>query len=113
MIQKILLLEGVPESAITGFGKDVTSTKEESDALLEWVKAQNYPQPPTILIPTEFLHTRRTRGIFNLVLGNYAHPLVIGTPHSGFSIDEWWKAEEGLVVFQTEIAKSIYYLWNY
>jgi hypothetical protein len=114
IIKKLLINEGVPESAIELFGTDLTSTKDETLALLEWVKSSSQPGPlPTLLIPTEYLHTRRTKRIFDLVLGQTAQPKVIGYPHQTFSIDSWWKKEDGLIVFQTEIAKSIYYLWNY
>lgn len=61
LTRRILLSNNVPESAITGIGKSVASTSDESLAVQAWM-VQHHAK--TIVIPTDIFPTRRTRWIF-------------------------------------------------
>ncbi len=144
--RQILLKQGVPASAIQFIGQDVSSTYEETQAVLQWLQTRNQgfgvsdlltyqaapavkttepppvpapasaattTDPPVLLIPTEKFHTRRTRWIFEHTLGTAASISVIAIPHEEYPTDTWWEHEQGLIDFQNEIIKHVYYRWKY
>ncbi|WP_009959388.1 YdcF family protein [Verrucomicrobium spinosum] len=107
----VLTKKGVPSTAIRPLGQNVTSTRDEALALRDWVIAH---QAKDILIPTDPFHTRRARWIFQRALeGTGATVHVRAIPHPRYSETDWWRHEDGFIAFQTELAKSLYYLLNY
>lgn len=111
VIIAILKSKGVPASQIKVFGKDVTSTREEAAGLKQWIASEHVG---SILIPTDPFHTRRAKWIFNRSLeGTGVQVFVSSVPHPGYSEDAWWKSEEGLISFQNEVIKSLYYMICY
>jgi uncharacterized SAM-binding protein YcdF (DUF218 family) len=109
---RILLSQGVPETAIKRIGKNVTSTYEESIALRDWCAAQASP-PKTVLIPTEHLHTRRTAWVFHKLMPETVQCAIVAADHREFALGDWWQHEQGLITFQNEIIKTFYYFWKY
>jgi uncharacterized SAM-binding protein YcdF (DUF218 family) len=109
--QNILLSNSVPESAIQAIGTNVASTYDESRAVRAWDLRRG---AKSILIVTDFFHTRRARWIFEKELketGVQVH--VQGVATLEYGIADWWKHEDGVIAFQNEIMKYIYYRFVY
>jgi uncharacterized SAM-binding protein YcdF (DUF218 family) len=109
--RRLLLKEGVPESAIETIGHQVTSTREEALALREALA-----QTPSrrVIIVTEIFHTRRTRWVFRKVLKGQPVRLQIAPVRPlRYSARDWWRHEEGLIDFETELIKLAYYWLKY
>ena len=109
--RQVLLKLGVPEEAVIGFGSDVSSTFEESRALAVWAKDAG---AHTIIVPTELFPSRRQRWILNHELAPVGARAIIDA-HKPFEydVDDWWQHEEGLIDFQNEVIKYVYYRLKY
>jgi uncharacterized SAM-binding protein YcdF (DUF218 family) len=109
--REVLLSNGVPESAIEVLGTNMTSTFDEARALKAWL-SQN--QAHTVIIPTDLFHTRRARWIFSKMLRNTgARVFMEAIPVREYGATNWWQHEEGLIAFQNEVIKSVYYHVKY
>jgi len=113
LAREVLLYEGVPESAIELIGTDVSSTFDETGAVLSWLKEHPDAGPPVVIIPTETFFTRRTKWIFRRKLEGVAIPVVTAIPSRTYTTSDWWQHEEGLIDFQNEVIKLIYYHIKY
>jgi uncharacterized SAM-binding protein YcdF (DUF218 family) len=110
--QEILVKQNVPSAAIQLIPANVSSTYEEAEALLRYL--QQHPEIKKVLIPTEDYHARRTRWVFRRVIPeNLATCSVIPSPHLEFDSSHWWQSEEGLITFQNELIKMVYYYCKY
>lgn len=109
--RRILLSNGVPEIAMTAIGNSVASTYDESRAVQEWVKQAG---AKTVLIPTDLFHTRRVRWLFEKQLqGTSTQVYVQAIDPIRYRLTNWWQHEEGLVSFQNEGVKLVYYRLKY
>src|SRR5262249_34581553 len=105
----ILANSGIPEAAIEIYGVGVANTYEEAVALRNWaIRAR----ARRIIVPTEKFSARRVRWVMNHVFAGAGTqvqvPAVIEPEY-----EEWWKTEKGLLAFQNEIIKYIYYRIKY
>jgi len=109
---RILASKGVPERAMQSIGDGVHSTYDESRALRAWVEKKGGVK--SIVIPTDLFHTRRARWIFRKELRdtNTEVHMVAVNPRP-YGIQDWWLHEEGVIAFQNEIIKSLYYWFKY
>jgi uncharacterized SAM-binding protein YcdF (DUF218 family) len=108
---RILLSNGVPEMALAMIGKSVDSTYDEAKAVQAWVETSG---AKSIIIPTDLFHTRRVRWVFRKELRDTKveiHVVAVDPPR--YKINDWWQHKEGLIAFQSEIIKSIYYRCKY
>ena len=66
------------------------------------------------IIPTEMFSARRVRWIFQRELSGRGVTIEVPSfePLS-YTRGEWWKAEQGVVAFQNEVLKYIYYRLKY
>jgi len=111
LTRRILLSNGVPETAMTMIGTNVASTYDESRAVRAWVEKTG---AKTIIIPTDPFHTRRVRWIFSKELRDTKTEIhVVPVNPSRYRADNWWRHEEGVTAFQNEIIKYIYYRVEY
>ena len=104
--RSVLLKLGVPEADIEIFGANLKSTRQEAVALHDWARAQNVH---SIIVPTESFGTRRLRWILNHEFNGDADLRVMEIARSDMRPDNWWKTDVGIVSFQNEIMKYIYY----
>lgn len=108
---RILLSNNVPESATTAVGHNVASTFDESRAVLAWVRESG---AKSILIDTDLFHTRRARWIFQRELaGTGVQVFVHAAQPKEYGLGNWWQHEEGLIAFQNEVVKSVFYHLKY
>jgi uncharacterized SAM-binding protein YcdF (DUF218 family) len=111
LTRRILLSNGVPETAMTLIGTNVASTYDESRVVRAWVEKTG---AKTIIIPTDPFHTRRVRWIFTKELrGTKTAIHVVPVNPVRYRADDWWRHEEGVTAFQNEVVKYIYYRFKY
>jgi uncharacterized SAM-binding protein YcdF (DUF218 family) len=107
----VLLKLGVPETAIETFGTAQSNTYEEAIALREWA-TRNHAR--SIIVPTEIFSSRRVRWVLNRELaGTGTQFEVPALEDPEYTSANWWKNEKGLVVFQSEVIKYVYYRIRY
>jgi uncharacterized SAM-binding protein YcdF (DUF218 family) len=111
MTREILLSNGVPASAMLAVGTNVASTFDESRAVRAWAKQTG---ATSIVIATDWFHTRRARWIFRHELGDTPVKIyIVGVDPIRYQIATWWMSEEGVIQFQNELAKSVFYRIKY
>ena len=107
----VLLRLGVPEAAIGAFGQENASTDDEAVALRAWTAEHHVSR---IIIPTEVFFSRRARWIFNREFVGSAVDLEIAAfEPSKYTRAEWWKSNGGIIDFQNEFMKYLYYRIKY
>jgi uncharacterized SAM-binding protein YcdF (DUF218 family) len=109
--RRVLLKLGVPESAIETFGQSNENTRGEAVALREWAERHG---AKSIVIPTEVFAARRVRWIFDREFaGRSIRIQVLSLEPPDYKWTEWWKTDAGLITFQNEVIKYIYYRLQY
>jgi len=106
-----LIKLGVPPAAVESFGNANTNTREEAVAVRRWAERN---AASSFIIPTEIFSARRVRWIFQRELSGSG--MTINVPSfepPGYTRGEWWKAEQGVIAFQNELVKYIYYRLRY
>jgi uncharacterized SAM-binding protein YcdF (DUF218 family) len=107
VVRRVLLKNGVPAGAIVPMGRNVANTYDEAVALRAWIEET---KSKSVLIPTDPFHTRRVRWVFQKVLeGTGVDVRVIVVEPPGYNATNWWQHHEGLIAFQNEIVKYLYY----
>jgi uncharacterized SAM-binding protein YcdF (DUF218 family) len=108
---RILLSKGVPETAMTMIGTNIGSTYDESKAVQAWMEKSG---AKSIVIATDLFHTRRVRWLFRKELRNDKADIhVVAVDARRYKMNDWWRHEEGVIAFQNEIIKFIYYRLKY
>jgi uncharacterized SAM-binding protein YcdF (DUF218 family) len=108
--REVLLRLGVPEGAIEVFGANLSNTREEALALHEWAERTG---AHSVIVPTELFSTRRLHWILHHVFAAEMDIRVPALEPGGYRRDDWWKYEGGLISFQNEVLKYLYYRLNY
>jgi uncharacterized SAM-binding protein YcdF (DUF218 family) len=108
----ILRKLGVPNEAIQLFGSDNHNTWDEANALKNWTKQHG---DSVFIIPTEPFFARRARWIFQRQFSGMPVQIEFPSfdPPSGYTKAEWWRTDVGVVTFQNEIVKYLYYRLKY
>jgi uncharacterized SAM-binding protein YcdF (DUF218 family) len=107
---EVLLKLGVPAAAIEPFGDHLSDTFAEATALHEWAVRNDAHR---IIVPTDIFATRRLRWTLHHVFGNDAAILVPAINTPDYLRDNWWKSEHGVIGFQNEVVKYLYYRLKY
>lgn len=107
----ILLKNGVPSDDIIIATDIVTNSFDESISVRNWAKANAALR---VIIPTDLFHTRRVRWLYRKELKTTGIQVEIeAVPVHQYSVDDWWKHEDGVVAFQNEVLKYAYYRLKY
>lgn len=104
LYRRLLLRNGVPESAIRVYGTDVQSTVEEARTLAAILG----DQPRTLLLVTSPYHVLRARIIFQDAMPQ-STILAIAATDDPFP-SPWWSEQHGAVRVVNETAKLAWYL---
>jgi uncharacterized SAM-binding protein YcdF (DUF218 family) len=107
---EVLQKLGVPAAAIEPFGDHLSDTFAEATALHEWAVRNGAHR---IIVPTDIFATRRLRWTLQHVFGNDAVTLVPAINPPDYQRDNWWKNERGVIGFQNEVMKYLYYRLKY
>jgi uncharacterized SAM-binding protein YcdF (DUF218 family) len=109
--REILVKLGVPPGAIETFGAASKNTRDEAVALREWAERN---AALVFIIPTEIFSARRVRLIFRHEFSGTAIRIEVRSVEPpDYTRWDWWKKEHGLVAFQNEVLKYIYYRLKY
>jgi uncharacterized SAM-binding protein YcdF (DUF218 family) len=109
--RQVLLKQGVPSDAITIFGDGLSNTYQEALALHTWATANGVR---SVIIPTEPFPARRVTWIFGRELGPAGiRVLVEVRDPPEYGIGDWWRNEHGLIDFEVELIKYLYYRVRY
>jgi uncharacterized SAM-binding protein YcdF (DUF218 family) len=104
--REVLQKLGVPAAAIEPFGDHLSNTFAEATALHEWAVRNGAHR---IIVPTDIFATRRLRWTLHHVFGDNAAILVPAVNPPDYLRDNWWKDEHGVIGFQNEVLKYLYY----
>ena len=111
LTRQVLLKKEVPDSDCITIGDAVASTHDEALAVRAWLVTNHASR---IIIPTDLFHTRRVRWLFRKELKDTgASALVVSAPTEEYQATNWWRHEEGLIAFQNEVIKYLYYHLKY
>lgn len=109
--RQVLLKLGVPNQIIETVGTDVSNTREEALALREWADRTG---ARTIIVPTELFSSRRVRWMLERAFeGTHVRVEVVTVGSNEYTPADWWQHEEGLIAFQNELIKYVYYRIKY
>jgi len=109
--RRILRSKDVPAAALLAIGTNVASTFDESRAVRAWVRQT---RASAIVITTDLFHTRRARWIFRHELRDTPAKIsIVAVDPIRYGLKDWWQHEEGLIAFQNEVVKTIYYRLKY
>ncbi len=97
----------VPRESILILGDEVTSTWDEVAATRAWCLEN---KPRSIAIVTEIFSSRRVRYAYRKGLAGLPVEIhVVALPALGFTEKDWWRNEKGLIAFQNEVVKWVFY----
>lgn len=111
LTREVLIEQGVPESAVESIGHGVNNTYEESLAVRDWLRQTG---ARSVILTTDEFHTRRAHWVFGKVLRSTGAQLQVKPiVTERFTTTNWWWEKKGVVSFQTEIVKYLYYRIKY
>ena len=107
----IVIKLGVPEADIESFGGGLFSTFEEAVALREWAVRSH---ARSVIVPIEIFSSRRARWTLTRALAGTGTTVQIqALDDPTYNHANWWKTHHGLITFQNELFKYIYYRFKY
>jgi uncharacterized SAM-binding protein YcdF (DUF218 family) len=107
----VLIKLGVPETDIEGLGVAVSTTYDEGRALRDWAVRSH---ARSVIVPTEGFSSRRVRWTLTQALTGTGTSVQIQTlDHPAHNQTSWWKTDKGLITFQNEVIKYLYYRYRY
>jgi len=108
--RQVLLKLGVPESAIDIFGAGSLNTYDEALALRAWAQ---HTGAHRLIVPTEIFAARRVRWMLRRAFGDDVTIIVPALDPREYRRDNWWQSDSGMISFQNELIKYIYYRIKY
>jgi uncharacterized SAM-binding protein YcdF (DUF218 family) len=109
--RQVLLKLGVPAAAIETFGKANKNTRDEAFALRVWAESHG---AKVVIVPADIFFSRRARWIVRRAfVGKGTRIEVLSYEPSRYTRADWWRNDEGIVSFQNEILKYVYYRLKY
>jgi uncharacterized SAM-binding protein YcdF (DUF218 family) len=106
----VLLKLGVPLDAIEVFGENLATTEQEATALHDWAWQAGVHR---IIVPTEIFVTRRLSWMLHRVFGDEADVRVVALESPDYRRADWWHYTAGIIGFQNEVLKYVYYRLKY
>jgi uncharacterized SAM-binding protein YcdF (DUF218 family) len=109
--QNLLVRLGVPETRIELVGTSLSNTFEEALALKDWALRNHAHR---LIVPTEYFPSRRVHWIFqHEFAGTGIEVRVPALDDPEYPRNAWWRNEKGIVAFQNELVKYVYYRARY
>jgi uncharacterized SAM-binding protein YcdF (DUF218 family) len=107
----VLIKLGVLAADIESFGTELSNTYEEAIALREWAVRTH---AKSIIVPTEIFSSRRVRWmLMHALAGTGTDAQIHALDHPRYNHADWWKNDQGIIDFQNELIKYIYYRVHY
>lgn len=102
---------GVPDHDLVRITAPVTSTAEEAAAYRAYAERNGLK---SLLVVTTAFHSRRSRWIFERVFAGSGIRLSYAAAYDPHVTERnWYKSDEGLVVYFSETLKTLYYYLRY
>jgi uncharacterized SAM-binding protein YcdF (DUF218 family) len=108
--RQVLLKLGVADADIESFGTELSNTRDEALALRDWAARTG---ARSIIVPTEIFSARRVRWTLRQVFTDGVTIRVAALEPTGYRRDNWWREAGGLIGFQNEVIKYLYYRIKY
>jgi hypothetical protein len=101
----------VPATAIETFGQAIETTKDEAASLRNWAEEHHVSR---IIIPTEGFAARPVRWIFQREFaGSNVQVEVPSFDRPDYTPRTWWRTQAGIIDFNNEITRYLYYRLKY
>ncbi len=107
--QHDLIDRGVPASAVVVFAHRAHDTREESEAVGQFISAHGWKR---ILVVTSNYHTRRARYILTRVLPAGTEMRMLSARDTNYDPDNWWRTRRGMKIFFHECVGMIVAMWE-
>lgn len=108
--KKKILQSGVSDSSIVCLYNG-TSTQEEAKAVKVYCLQQHLK---SIIVVSTYFHTARVKRVYTKnFAGSEITIIVRGAKSVHYDENLWWKSEEGLIAFNNEWLKTLYYFINH
>jgi hypothetical protein len=109
--RRVMIKLGVPETDVETIGNALSSTFEEGQCVREWA-IRNHAR--SVIVPTEAFSSRRVRWTLTQALaGTGASVQIQMLDYPDYDYLGWWKTDSGLIAFQNEMMKYLYYRYKY
>jgi uncharacterized SAM-binding protein YcdF (DUF218 family) len=109
--RRVLIKLGVPETDIESMGTELSTTYEEGQALRDWAVRAH---ANSVIVPIEAFSSRRVRWTLTQALAGTGTSVQIQMLHYlDYNYVEWWKTHAGLIAFQNEVMKYLYYRYKH
>jgi len=99
LMQHDLIERGVPKEKIIVFPHDADSTREEAEAVTNFVTEKKWT---TVLLVTSNYHTRRVRYVFRKIFPANVQLAVVSARDGDFDPQQWWEKRKSLRYFARE-----------
>jgi len=110
-IKEFLIEKGVAESDIQILETTVTNTHDEAIAIRDWSLKHHATK---VVVPTDIFHTRRVHWVFGKMLREIGASVdVVAVNPPDYDASNWWRRENGIVFFQVETTKMLFYWIHY
>jgi uncharacterized SAM-binding protein YcdF (DUF218 family) len=109
LMQHDLIERGVAKDKILVFPHDADSTRDEAEALANFVTEKKWT---TVLLVTSNYHTRRARYVFRKIFPGNVQLAVVSARDGDFDPQQWWEKRKSLKYFTREFLGMIVALWE-
>jgi uncharacterized SAM-binding protein YcdF (DUF218 family) len=109
LMQHDLIERGVAKEKILVFAHDADSTRDEAQALANFVTEKKWT---TVLLVTSNYHTRRTRYVFRNIFPANVQLAVVSARDGDFDPQQWWQKRKSLKYFMREFLGMIVAVWE-
>ena len=97
--RKILVQEGVPDSAIEIFPDFIANTQDEVEEITREMRRDG---KHTVIIVTSPQHTRRVKALWRKLVGNDPRVIVRAAAGDPFDADHWWRNTQDVLAVVRE-----------
>jgi uncharacterized SAM-binding protein YcdF (DUF218 family) len=107
--RKKILLNGIADSLVIAIHEG-TSTIDEAIGIRSYCFKNNIH---SLIVVSSYFHTARVNRVYKKVFSNSGIKIIIRGANSVYFDEKyWWKDEYGLLNFNNEVIKSLYYFIN-
>jgi uncharacterized SAM-binding protein YcdF (DUF218 family) len=105
--RRILMRQGVPDSAIRIFPDTIVNTQDEVEEISREMRRDGMH---TVIIVTSPQHTRRVRALWSKLVGDDPRVIVRAAPDDPFDADHWWRTTADVLAVVRE-AMGLLNVW--
>lgn len=108
--KKKIVQSGVADSLVVALHEG-TSTLEEAESIYRYCLKEKIR---SIIVVSSFFHTARVHRVYQKCFNNSGIRITIqGANSIRYDEQNWWRSEDGLIGFNNEWMKTIYYYFNH